>query len=99
MPPVKVALLGCGLYQNAHATRLQNRGDACIVAVYDIDLARAHELIDRSLAGQNPPPEVFSDPSHMYDSVHPEAVFIATPHTLHYDHAVQALDASCHVYT
>ena len=98
MPPVKVALLGCGLYQNAHATRLQNRGDACIVAVCDIDLARAHELIDRSLVGQNPPPEVFSDPDHMCDSVHPETVFIATPHTLHYDYAVQALDAGCHVY-
>ncbi len=98
MSPVKVALLGCGLYQNAHAIRLKNRDDVCVVAVCDIDLARAQELIDRSLVGQNPPPEVFSDPGRMYDLVHPDASFIATPHTLHYDHAVQALDAGCHVY-
>ena len=40
----------------------------------------------------------FTDPAKMYKTAKPDAVFIATPHTLHFDHGMQALDAGCHVY-
>ena len=84
MSPDTVALLGCGNYQKTHARRLRQRDDVRIVGVCDIDVNQAQELIGRSLADADPPPPIFTDPARMYEAVEPDAVFITTPHTLHY---------------
>ena len=97
MPPLRVALLGCGSYQTAHAMRLAANRDAQVVAVSDVDEQQAQRLIDKALADAKPP-TFFDDPAQMYAKAKPDAVFIATPHTLHYQHCVQALEAGCHIY-
>jgi predicted dehydrogenase len=40
---------------------------------------------------------VFLNAEEMYRAVKPDAVSIATPHTLHFEHCCQALEAGCHV--
>ena len=44
-----------------------------------------------------PLPPRFTDADQIYATVQPDAVCIATPHTLHDEQAVQALDAGCHI--
>ncbi len=34
----------------------------------------------------------------MYTELHPDAVLISTPHTLHFAQGMQALEAGCHIY-
>jgi predicted dehydrogenase len=98
MSTVKVAFLGCGGFMGAHAKRIKEIGDAELVALCDVTEEQVKTFIQRNLADLTVTPAIFTDPAKMYQSVKPDAVFIATPHTLHFQHGMQALDAGCHVY-
>jgi len=95
---VKVALLGCGGFMGVHANRLKGNADVQIVALCDEKLEQTAGFAAKNLAEYSPAPKQFTDPAKMYADTKPDAVFIATPHTLHFKHAVQALKAGCHVY-
>ncbi|MFW6059398.1 MAG: Gfo/Idh/MocA family protein [Phycisphaeraceae bacterium] len=95
---VRVAILGCGGFAGAHARRLRDNEDAQIVALCDVKNEITQGYLDRNLDGYSPAPAQFTDPAKMYSTVEPDAVFICTPHTLHAEHAHQALDAGCHVF-
>lgn len=97
MSPVRVALLGCGSYQAAHARRLHANSEAQVVALCDVDELQAQTLIENALADADRP-AYYDDPAKMYEKSEPDAVFIATPHTLHYQHCVQGIKAGCHIY-
>src|SRR5690606_17030921 len=43
-------------------------------------------------------PQGFTDYDEMLASLKPDAVLISTPHTLHYEHGMKALEAGCHVF-
>lgn len=94
---VNVAILGCGGMARAHADRFQNNPDARIVALCDVDAARVEAFIEKHLADYQPRPAVFTDAARMYAEAKPDAVAIVTPHTLHFEHGKQALEAGCHV--
>src|SRR5690606_36599686 len=47
---------------------------------------------------KNSVPSCHTDPAEMYAQAKQDAVFIATPHTLHFEQAMQALDAGCHIF-
>src|SRR5262249_34874362 len=81
----------------AHARRLKGNSDARIVGLADVDEPRVQAFIDRHLADYAPKPAIFTDAARMYSEAKPDAVVIATPHTLHFDHGMQALGAGCHV--
>jgi predicted dehydrogenase len=81
----------------AHARRFKSNPDAEIVALCDVDTPRVQAFIDRHLADYEPKPAIFTDPAQMYSDARPDAVSIVTPHTMHFEHGVQALDAGCHV--
>ena len=98
MSKVKVALLGCGGVMGAHAHRLKGNPDVQIVALCDENTEIAQGFYDRNLQGYTPKPALFADPVKMYAAAKPDAVFIASPHTLHFKHGTQALDAGVHVY-
>ncbi len=96
--PVRIALLGCGGFMGAHAQRLLKNPDAQVVALCDTT-PQIVESFAAKFYEQSPiKPAAFTDPAAMYRDAKPDAVFIATPHTLHYQHAVQALDAGLHVF-
>lgn len=95
---VRVALLGCGGFMGVHADRLAGHPDVRIVALCDARESQTEAFRQRKLAAYQPAPAQYTDPAAMYRQARPDAVFIATPHTLHYAHGMQALEAGCHVY-
>lgn len=100
MAKVRVGFLGCGGFMGAHAKRLNENPDAEIVALCDVTDQQVQTFITRNTpsAGWNPQPMVFTDAATMYRQSKLDAVFIATPHTLHFEHGVQAIEAGLHVY-
>lgn len=95
---IRVALLGCGGIQGKHTRTFLRRDDAEIVALCDVapeitdGFCNRHEF---AKLGLNPP--CFTDPEKMYREVKPDAVTICTPHTLHFEQGMQALEHGCHV--
>jgi len=98
MASVRMAILGCGGMAGAHANRFKNHPDVRIVACCDVNPEVVEAYIAKHLAGYAPKPAIFTDPAAMYREATPDAVTIVTPHTMHYAHGVQALDAGCHVF-
>ncbi len=97
MKKVRVAFLGCGGFMGAHAQRLLAMRNVEIVGLCDVTLDQAEAFRAKHFpAGSTLP--CFTDAATLYQKVKPTAVFIATPHTLHFEHGMQALDAGCHVY-
>lgn len=97
MGKVRVAILGCGGMAGAHARRLKANPDVEIVALSDVGLDRLEAYVEKHLSDYEPKPALYVDIAEMYADAKPDAVVIVTPHTLHYEHGVQALEAGCHV--
>ena len=98
MSKVRVAILGCGGFAGAHARRLRENPDAQVVGLCDVSKDVTQGYMERNLPDYEPAPAQFTDAAEMYQTTEPDAVFICTPHTLHAEHANQALDAGCHVF-
>ncbi|HTE19586.1 MAG TPA: Gfo/Idh/MocA family oxidoreductase [Armatimonadota bacterium] len=94
---MRVAILGCGGMAGAHARRYKGNPDAEIVALCDVDEPRVEAFIQKNLADYDPRPAIFTDPARMYAQAKPDAVTIVTPHTMHFEHGMQALEAGCHI--
>ena len=97
MSKVRVAILGCGGMARAHAWRFKTNPDVEIVALCDVSYEGLDAFIHHHLGDYEPRPATFTDPARMYAEAKPDAVAIITPHTLHFEHGVQALEAGCHV--
>jgi predicted dehydrogenase len=97
MSKVRVAILGCGGMAGAHARRFKGNPDVEIVALCDDSTEIVQKFIERNLPDYLPVPAVYTDPAQMYASSKLDAVAIISPHTLHYEHGMQALAAGCHV--
>lgn len=97
MQPVSLAILGCGGMAGAHVRRLKSNPDARIVALSDVSESILRGFVDRHLADYEPWPALFTDPAQIYSQARPEGVIIVTPHTLHFEHGMQALAAGCHI--
>jgi len=98
MSKIKVSILGCGGFSGAHARRLSQRDDVEIVGLCDVTTDICNGYIQRHLSEYPTRPKVFDDADAMYQAVQPDAVFICTPHTMHFEHAMQALDAGLHTF-
>ncbi len=97
MSKVRVAILGCGGMSGEHAKRFAKNPDVEIVGLCDVSTDVVEKYIERNLSNYSPKPAVFSDAAQMYSETKPDAVTIVTPHTMHFDHGMQALEAGCHV--
>lgn len=98
MSKVRLAMLGCGGIMNKHAKQAEKlTDDVEIVGLCDVVDANMDRLIERSLGFMASPPPKFADREKMYTQTKPDAVVIATPHTLHYDDACEALGHGCHI--
>jgi predicted dehydrogenase len=98
MAKVRMAILGCGGMSGAHAGRYKNNPDVEIVALCDVSEEIVNKYIERNLPDYEPRPQVFTDRAQMYAEVKPDAVTIVTPHTMHFEHGMEALAAGCHVF-
>lgn len=97
MSKVRVAILGCGGMAGGHARRFAANPDAEVVALCDVSADIVKAFCDNHLRGVEPQPAFYTDPAEMYAKAKPDAVTIVTPHTLHFEHGMQALEAGCHV--
>jgi predicted dehydrogenase len=97
MSKIRLAMIGCGGNSSGHARRMDSFSDVQIVAGCDVNMDIVNGYIDRNLPDLELRPPAYDDLEKMLDAVKPDAVVISTPHTLHFEHGISALNAGCHV--
>ncbi|MFN8140512.1 MAG: Gfo/Idh/MocA family oxidoreductase [Fimbriimonadales bacterium] len=94
---VRIAIIGCGGFAGVHARRLQAIPEAEVVALQDVSQEQLDRFYARWYGDAAAPPSCFVDRGEMYASAKPDAVVICTPHTLHFEHGMEAFSQGCHV--
>ena len=91
MRPVDIGVIGMGQMGSAHARRMTELDEVRVVAVADVDAARAG-TIGKAIGAR-----VFTDAHDLIRKGGVEAVLIATPHPLHAPIAAYAAGRGVHV--
>lgn len=86
-PSARVAIVGTGGIANVHVRLIRELGGE-VVGVCGRTLAGA------SAFGHAPP---FDDPARMLRETNPEIVHVCSPHHLHAEHSIAALESGAHV--
>ena len=89
---LKIAIIGLGVIGKVHAEVLTILGKN-ITALCDTDRQRAEEIAN----AYAPDAEIFTDWQEMLRRVHPDVVHICTPHYLHAEMTIAALDSDINV--
>lgn len=98
MSPLTCAIIGCGNYATVHGQRARDHGEITVVALCDVSPDAMDGFASRVWDDASQRPPCFTDRPTMYREAEPDAVFVATPHTLHFEHCMEALEHGCHVY-
>ena len=96
MSKIRLAMIGCGGNSSGHARRLKQNSDVQIVAGCDVNTEIVSNYIARNELDSNM--KVYDNIDKMLAQVKPDAVLISTPHTLHFEQGMKALEAGCHVF-
>lgn len=91
MERIRVAVVGAGILGSRHARVFRELDESELVAVVDVDAARAQRVADANGA------KAFTDYEQLLSSFDVDAVSIATPDHLHRDPVLAALAAGKHV--
>ena len=96
---LRFGIIGCGGNMSGHVKRLvEQHGDEVeIAALVDPSTASIDRLVERNPSVAEAPR--FQDHAQMLSQVKPDAVEISTPHTLHFQHIMDSLEAGAHVLT
>jgi predicted dehydrogenase len=96
---IRMAIIGCGGNMSGHVKRLaeEHADEVEIVALVDPSAAGIDRLVERNPSVAQAPR--FASHTDMLREVRPDAVEISTPHTLHFQHIMDSLDAGAHVLT
>lgn len=92
---VRVGFIGCGGIATGHFKRLLEVPECEVVALNDTSEQSLKRFVERVPQAAGLP--TYSDYKQMLDEVGLDAVEIATPHTLHFEQALEALDRGLHV--
>jgi len=92
---IRVGILGCGGMAGGHAKMCSGMSGVDLVALCDVSEDIVSGFIDRNQLMKT---SIYTDAAKMYAAEKLDAVIIVTPHTMHYEHGIQALDADCHVF-
>jgi predicted dehydrogenase len=94
---VRVGLVGCGGMARGHARRLLEEKEVEVAAICDPvkNYTAAYQKEIFKPAGLEP--KVFSEYGRMLSGTALDAVVLSTPHTLHYEEVVEALERGLHV--
>ena len=98
MSKVKIAILGCGGMSGVHAKRYKENPDVQIVALCDVSSEIVEKYIEKNLPGYEPKPQIFTDFDEMLANSGADAITIVTPHTMHFEHGLKAIEAGKHVF-
>lgn len=99
MDKIRTAIIGCGNMGGGHAQRMKKMEEVEFAALCDLteDIAGAFRKRHFGAVGQDIP--VYAGTKAMYAGTPDlDAVVIATPHTIHFEQGMEALDAGCHVF-
>ncbi len=93
---IRVGMIGVGGIAQGHVDRLLKLPEVRIVALADASAQSLEKTQGRfgERMGEVP---TFADYRQMLDGVKPDAVVICTPHTQHFQQAVDSLDSGAHV--
>lgn len=92
---LRVGLIGCGGIVNGHVMRMKETGEIEIAAMQDPSTAAMDKLAERQGLSASIPR--YADHMEMLKSAKLDAVLISSPHTMHYQQTVDAVDAGMHV--
>lgn len=90
---LRVAIIGCGQFADAHVQEIKKIKNAQVVAVCDLERLMAEQLAERYDI-----PACYADAEKMYEESRPDVVHITTPPQSHYAIAIDALNHGCHAY-
>ena len=92
---MKTAIIGLGAISETHIAAIKHGGFTTLCAVCDVK----KEKLDAALSKINDENvKGYTDYKEMIDTEKPDVVHVCTPHYLHRDMAVYALEAGCDVY-
>jgi len=95
---LRFAMIGTGGFARGPAKRLSAHPEARIVALCDVSTAITTDFAAADLPEDHPEVAHYADSEGMFANEEIDAVLIASPHTMHFTHAMQALAAGCHCY-
>ena len=93
---IKVGIIGVGGIAQGHIERLHKLPEVELVAFADI----SEQSIEKTKARHGDAVanvKMFADYKQLLAETKPDAMLIATPHTLHFPQAIDCIDAGCHV--
>ena len=97
MDKIRVGFIGCGGNASGHIGRVLDIPEAEVVALCDVDQASLQRAKERNSQAAELPE--FTHYQEMLEQVELDAVEISTPHTLHFEQIMAALDKGLHVLT
>jgi predicted dehydrogenase len=93
MQPVRIGVIGAGWWAALNHIPLLKANPRCSLVAVSRPGAAELDQLQRTFDI----PFVFEDYSEMLDAIPLDGVIIASPHVLHYEHALAALAKGCHV--
>ena len=97
MGKIRVGFIGCGGNASGHLGRMLGIPEAQVVALCDVNQASLQRAKERNPQAAELPE--FTHYQEMLEQVELDAVEISTPHTLHFEQIMAALDKGLHVLT
>ena len=97
MDKIRMGFIGCGGNASGHIGRVLDIPEAEVVALCDVDQASLQRAKERHTQAAELPE--FTHYQEMLEQVELDAVEISTPHTLHFEQIMAALDKGLHVLT
>ena len=97
MDKIRVGFIGCGGNASGHIGRVLGIPEAEVVALCDVDQVSLQRAKERNSQAAELPE--FTHYQEMLEQVELDAVEISTPHTLHFEQIMAALDKGLHVLT
>ena len=97
MDKIRVGFIGCGGNASGHIGRVLDIPETEVVALCDVDQASLQRAKERNAKAAELPE--FTHYQEMLEQVELDAVEISTPHTLHFEQIMAALDKGLHVLT
>lgn len=92
---IRVGMIGVGGMAQSHVGRLLKMPQVELVALADTSEKSLQRTQERHEGVRETP--TFSDYRQMLETTKPDAVVICTPHTLHFQQAIDSLNAGTHV--
>jgi predicted dehydrogenase len=98
MSLIKFGIIGTGGMARGHAKRINENKETEVTALCDVSEDIVLKFKEAALSDCKNELQIFTDTKQMFKDANLDAVLIASPHTLHFEHGMQALEAGCHIY-